>query len=105
MPAVREYVDETGKSPFATWFDGLSAVAAAKVTSHVARLAAGNLSNVRPVGGGVHERRIDWGPGLRVYFANDGQQLIILFGGSDKGDQQRVIAQAQKCWRDYKRRK
>lgn len=105
MPTVKEYLDASGDSPFSAWFDRQSAHAAAKVTAHIARLAAGNRSNVEPVGGGVHERRIDWGPGLRIYFGNDGRDLIILLAGSDKGDQRRAIARAQAYWNDYRKRK
>lgn len=105
MLSVKEYVDVQGRSPFAEWFYDLSAPAAAKVTAHVARIAAGNFSNVKPVGGGVHEKRIDWGPGLRMYFGSDGNELIILLGGSDKRDQAQVIRWAQEYWKDYRKRK
>lgn len=73
--------------------------------THVARLEQGNFSNVRPVGGGVHEKRIDWGPGLRVYFANDGKDLVILLAGSEKADQQKTIERAIEYWNDYRVRK
>ncbi len=63
---VREYIDATGGSPYAVWFDSLSAPAAAKVAIAVARMAQGNLSNVKPVGSGVLEYRIDFGPGYRI---------------------------------------
>lgn len=102
---MKEYLDESGRSPFGDWFSKLPAQAAAKVASHLARLAAGNLSNVKPVGLGVHEKRIDWGPGLRLYFANDGKEVVILLGGSEKGDQARTIKAAQDRWMNYKLRK
>ncbi len=105
MPSVQEYLDSEDRSPFAEWFNGQSAQAAAKVAAHIARLAAGNHSNVEPVGGGVHEKKIDWGPGLRVYFGNDGKELIILLAGSEKRDQKRAIALAQQYWHDYRKRK
>ena len=58
-------------SPFAEWFQGLDAVAAAKVTTAVRRLEMGHSSNVKGVGAGVFEYRIDFGPGYRVYFGKD----------------------------------
>jgi putative addiction module killer protein len=64
MLLIREYVDERGRSPFAEWFDELDARAAAKVTVALARIEMGNLSNLKGVGGGVLEYRIDWGPGI-----------------------------------------
>src|ERR1035438_10035133 len=63
---VREYIDATGGSPYAVWFDSLSAPAAAKVAIAVTRMAQGNFSNVKPVGSGVLEYRIDFGPGYRI---------------------------------------
>jgi putative addiction module killer protein len=78
MLLIREYVDERGHSPFARWFEDLDARAAAKVTVALARIEIGNLSNVKGVGAGVLEYRIDWGPGYRVYFGRDGATLVIL---------------------------
>ncbi len=81
MIEVREYVDSEGRSPFARWFDGLNARAAAKVVTALVRIEQGNLSNTKSVGAGVSECRIDFGPGYRVYFGKDGDTLIILLGG------------------------
>lgn len=55
MPEVREYLDTDGRSPFGRWFNGLDAHAAARVTTSIARLGQGNVSNVEPVGEGVSE--------------------------------------------------
>jgi putative addiction module killer protein len=105
MPQAREYEDRDGRNPFALWFNALDAVAAAKVSRSVARLEAGLKPNVKPVGKGVHESRIDFGPGYRVYFAFDGQELILLLGGGQKRGQDDDIAAAQERWVDYKQRK
>jgi putative addiction module killer protein len=83
----------------------LDAVAAAKVTTAVRRLELGNLSNVKGVGGGVFEYRIDFGPGYRVYVGRDGEPLVILLGGGTKKRQDRDIAIARERWGDYKKRK
>ena len=68
-------------------------------------LSQGNFSNVKSVGSGVHESKIDFGPGYRMYFGKDGERLVLLLGGGTKKRQQRDIAAAIDRWRDYKRRK
>jgi putative addiction module killer protein len=105
MIDVREYTDEGGNCPYAKWFDGLNAQAAAKVAIAVTRMAQGNLSNVKSVGAGVFERVIDFGPGYRVYLGKDGDRLVILLGGGSKKRQRADIGSAQALWNDYKRRK
>jgi putative addiction module killer protein len=104
MPVV-EYLDAGGDSPFAGWFNELDSQAAAKVTTAVRRLEQGNLSNTKGVGAGILEFRLDFGPGYRIYFGRDGQDIIILLGGGTKRRQQNDIETAQSRWADYKRRK
>ena len=65
----------------------------------------GNFSNVKGVGAGVFEYRIDFGPGYRVYFGKDGETLVILLAGGTKRGQDRDIARAHARWQDYKKRK
>ena len=60
---------------------------------------------MKGVGGGVLEYKIDFGPGYRIYFGKDGEQLVILISGGTKKRQDEDIAEAQRCWIDYKRRK
>jgi putative addiction module killer protein len=100
-----EYLDAQGRSAHAKWFDSLSGAAAAKVATALYQLAAGNFSNVRGVGSGVFERKIDFGPGYRIYFGKDGDTLVILLGGSSKQRQQDAIAAAKVRWSEYRRRK
>jgi putative addiction module killer protein len=101
---VQEYVREDGSNPYQQWFDSLDAIAAAKVTVAKSRLELGNTSSVKWFGG-IGEYRIDWGPGYRIYLAQDGKQLIILFGGGTKQNQQSDINQAIELYQEYKRRK
>jgi putative addiction module killer protein len=101
---VLEYNDTNGRSPYKDWFDGLDAQAAAKVAVAVTRMSLGNLSNVKPVGEGVLEFRIDFGPGYRIYFGRDGSEIIILLGGGSKKSQQWDIGTAKTRWADYKAR-
>ncbi len=102
---VLEYIDASGQSPFSLWFIGLNSIAAAKVTMALYRLAQGNFSNVKGVGEGVYEYKIDFGPGYRIYFGKDGDRLVILLGGSDKKRQAAAIAKAQLAWAVYKQMK
>ena len=105
MIKIREYVDDRGRSPFGRWFDGLDAGAAARVRTSLARMEAGNLSNVRGVGSGVsgvpHKRRSR----LQSLFRQDGDTLIILLSGGTKARQQRDIEGARALWQAYRRRK
>ena len=80
-------------------------VAAARVTTSLTRLGTGNWSNVKGVGAGVFEVKIDFGPGYRVYFGKDGETIVILLGGGTKKRQSRDIEAAQDHWKRYKKRK
>jgi putative addiction module killer protein len=102
---VREYLDRQGRSPYAQWFNGLSAPAAAKAATAVIRMSNGNFSNVKSVGAGVFEYKVDFGPGYRIYFGKDGERLILLIGGGSKKRQQADIENAIVRWQDYKQRK
>ncbi len=102
---VVEFVDRAGDHPFADWFDRLDAIAAAKVTVAITRLGLGNTSNVKSVGTGVLEIRIDFGPGYRVYFGRDGDTIVVLLAGGTKKRQQRDIEIAQTRWAEYKAQK
>ncbi len=80
---------------FARWVDGLRDIRArARVLARIERLAAGNSGDVAPVGEGVSELRIDYGPGYRVYFKKRGRRLIILLAGGDKSTQSKDIRAA-----------
>ena len=102
---VVEVLEEDGSSPFARWFLNLDAEDAAKVNAAIVRMSTGNLSDVKAVGGGVFERRIHWGPGYRIYFGQEGEQLILLLGGGVKKRQENDIRQAKDRWARYKIRK
>lgn len=105
MTEIKEYLDGQGRSPYARWFGSLDAPAAAKVAAALIRMEQGNFSNVKGVGGGVFEYRIDFGPGYRVYFGKDGEALIILLGGGTKKRQQKDIEAAHTLWQEYRQRK
>jgi putative addiction module killer protein len=82
---------------FAEWLASLRDVQArARIARRVYRLAGGNPGDVKPVGESVSELRIDYGPGYRVYFIQDGKVVIVLLCGGDKSSQRRDIARAKK---------
>ena len=105
MVDILEYQDQGGGSPFRKWFDRLNAEAARKVTTALYRIGLGNFSNTKGVGRGVYECKINFGPGYRVYFAKDGELVIILLGGGTKKRQQHDIELALERWENYKQRK
>ncbi len=105
MPELRYYVTVNGVQPFAEWYVESEPLSRAKVTRALVRLEQGNFSNVKSVGEGVLEYRIDFGLGYRVYFGRDGGTLVILLSGGTKKRQQRDIETAPAYWRDYKQSK
>lgn len=102
MIRIREYLDAHGRNVYRRWFDGLDVAAATKVTVALERIATGNTSSIKAVGEGVSEYKIDFGPGYRIYFGKDGDQLVILLGGGTKKGQSQDIEDAKTAWRQYK---
>lgn len=101
---IKEYVREDS-SPFGSWFNDLDSTAASKITTALYRLQYGNLSSVRSVCSGVSEYKVDFGPGYRIYFGQEGNTLIILLIGGTKKTQNTDIEKAKTFWREYKARK
>ena len=86
---------------YARWIDRLRDIRArARILARVERLATGNPGDVKPVGEGVSELRIDYGPGYRVYYKKQGRKLIILLVGGDKSSQTRDIKTALRLARN-----
>ena len=80
---------------FADWLDSLRDIQArARIQARIERLAYGNVGDVRPVGSGISEIRIDCGPGYRVYFTRKGEEIVFLLAGGDKKSQARDIKTA-----------
>ncbi len=105
MIEVVLYEASDGSCLFSKWFNELETHAALKVRTAIARIETGNLGDVKPVGQGVSERRIDYGPGYRLYFGQDGMKLVVLLAGGTKKRQQKDIDQAKTLWTEYKARK
>jgi putative addiction module killer protein len=93
---------EVGKTEvYVKWLDGLRDIRArARVLARVERLAAGNPGDAEPVGEGVSELRINYGPGYRVYYKQQGRELVILLAGGDKSSQPRDIQSALRLARN-----
>jgi putative addiction module killer protein len=88
---------------FAEWTDNLrDRAGVAQVLRRLARLERGNPGRVAPVGEGVSELKIDFGPGYRVYYGQRGEELVIILGGGDKSSQDRDIRAAKKLWDEWK---
>ncbi|MCK5672250.1 MAG: type II toxin-antitoxin system RelE/ParE family toxin, partial [Spirochaetales bacterium] len=101
---IKEYVREDNSNPYEKWFNSLDIQAAAKIAVAIARIELGNTSNIKWFGG-IGECRINWGSGYRVYLAQDGKELIILFGGGTKKKQSSDIKKAKDLFEEYKIRK
>ena len=89
-------------SVFSRWLVKLrDRQAAARISVRIDRLASGNPGDVKPVGEGISELRIDYGPGYRVYFKDTGREIIFLLCGGDKRTQEADIVEAKKIVRLY----
>lgn len=106
MFEIQDYLTPDGRDPFADWLRGLAdRQAKARTATRINRMAAGNFGDCQPVGEGVWELRIDWGPGYRVYYAMAGKRLVLLLVGGDKRKQQADIATAHGYWNDWQQRR
>ena len=102
---VRVYARSDGSEPFTQWLRRLRDEANRnRIRQRIARVRLGNFGDTRSVGDGVHELRIHAGPGYRVYFGREGDAVVILLCGGDKGSQERDIERAQDYWRDHRSR-
>lgn len=100
---IEVYATRDGAEPFTEWLNGLrDRQSRALIRVRLDRISLGNFGDSRPVGEGVMEARIDFGPGYRVYFGRDGEVLVILLCGGDKSTQERDIRRAKEYWRDYR---
>lgn len=112
MPAIerkaKEYQTQEGDVPFRNWLVDLRDTRAqAKITKVVTQMEAGNFGDHKSItnGKGLKERRIDYGPGYRIYYITEGDELVILFAGSQKTDQSDAIEKAKAYLADYKLRR
>ena len=105
MVSIAEYETPDGERPFANWFDEIDANAALRVRRAIARMETGNFGDSKDVGEGVIEYRLTYGPGYRIYYGRDGDELVILLAGGTKKRQSNDIDRAKSYWANYKTRK
>lgn len=102
---VLEYVTEAGIVPYKAWLNALKDIQArARIRTKIDRLELGNFGDCEPVGKGVSELKISYGPGYRIYFGRAGKEIVILLCGGDKRSQREDIELAHAYWENYKRR-
>jgi len=102
---VRLYETPSGKEPFKEWMLFLSREYKERVAQRIDRINQSNFGDSKFIGEGVHELRLAFGPGFRIYYGIDGTQLIILLCGGDKSSQTKDIEKAKKYWKEYKEQK
>lgn len=96
---VRYYITQDGKKPFIEWLNNLRDIKGrANIIARIKRLSLGNLGNCKPVGDGVWELKIDFGPGYRVYYAKSGEEIVLILCGGTKKTQQADIETAKDFW-------
>ncbi len=102
---IEIYQTDAGKRPFSQWLKDINDLAAkAKVRLRLDRLEMGNFGQCEPVGEGVFELKIDFGPGYRIYFGKIGLKCVLLLYGGDKKSQQNDILKAKAYFKDYQSR-
>jgi putative addiction module killer protein len=102
---LRIYVTKDGREPFSEWLASLRDIRArAKIRVRLDRVSLGNIGDCHTVGEGVQELRIDYGPGYRIYFGQEGATIVLLLCGGDKSTQSRDIETAKRYWNEYRRR-
>ncbi len=105
MIEVREYLTPDGKALFSEWRKGLrDRQARARILTRLNRVRLGNFGDCKPLGDGVFELRMTFGPGYRVYFGREGEQVVLLLCGGDKSTQSKDIERAKAAWIDYRSR-
>lgn len=99
------YADETGYEPFQTWIDSLrDTQGRRRILKRLLRVQQGNYGDVEPIGEGLSELRLFFGPGYRVYFGEDAGNIVVILCGGDKSSQDRDIENAKAYWQEYKSR-
>ena len=96
------YANESEEEPFTEWLYGLrDIIGRRRILARVSRLQQGNYGGCEPVGEGVSELRLFFGSGYRVYFGEQGNDIVVLLCGGDKGSQSKDIQQAKAYWKEY----
>lgn len=99
------YVDQDGNAPFVEWLESLKdPTIRYRIKEKLDRVVLGNMGDHKSVGKGVMEMRLQFGAGYRIYYGEDGKNIILLLCGGDKSSQAKDIKKAHSFWRDYLKR-
>lgn len=101
---IQYYTLEDGSAPVIDWLEGLKSKDVStydRIIKFIERVEDGNTSNFKPEGGGITELKMDFGPGYRIYFGQDGKTIIVMLVGGDKSTQTKDIATARAYWSEY----
>lgn len=102
---IRKYLDDSGSCPYDKRLAGIrDSRARGRIETRLTKLKEGLTGDAKSLGEGVHELRIDYGPGYRVYFGRAGESLVILLVTGDKRTQSADILLSKKYWLDYRTR-
>jgi putative addiction module killer protein len=97
------YSDTEGNSPFSVWLEGLKDIKTRqRILARLRRLEQGNFGDCQPIGNGLSELRLFFGPGYRVYFGEEGGHIVIILCGGDKSSQKKDITLAKAYWKEHK---
>jgi putative addiction module killer protein len=103
---IEIYVAPSGRAPFSEWLHALKDIQGrAKIRVGIDRLSLGSFGNCRGLGKGIFDLKINYGPGYRIYFGQEGKKILVLVCGGDKDTQAKDIILAQIYWADFKSRK
>jgi putative addiction module killer protein len=102
LKRIEKYKTFIGEVPFNVWFDELDLITQNKIAAYIDRVAAGGAQkNIKALGEGIFEIKIDYGPGYRVYFGQSGKVIVLLLLGGNKKTQDKDIRRAKTFWREY----
>lgn len=103
MYEIEIYRKENGKSPFKEWFNDLDLQTQSRVESRIDRLKLGNFGDCKALGEGIHELRMFFGPGYRVYYSLIGKEIVLLLAGGEKSTQDKDIKNAKQYFQNYRK--
>lgn len=98
------YRNNKDSEPFTDWLNELRDPSSKRrIITRLRRLEQGNYGDCKALGQGIHELRLFFGPGYRIYFGEDGDKIVVILCGGDKSSQSKDIDFAKACWKDYKK--
>lgn len=98
---VKYYQAENGATPVKEWLESLEQKLRVRIDARLARVRLGNFGDCEPVGDGVHELKDHHGAGYRIYFGQEGNEIVLLLCGGIKKSQKQDIRRAKKFWKDH----